>query len=144
MVNQIHRSAIVPFRPQQMYDLVNDVEGYPMRFAWCADARVMEHGDDFRIARLDLRFAGMTQRFTTRNVLHPYERIEMHLVDGPLQMLEGIFSFRPLGAEGCQIELQLSFEFKGRLWGRALRMGFQGIANHLMDDFCAEAKRAYD
>ncbi len=143
-MNHIDRSAIVPFRPQQMYDLVNDVEGYPMRFAWCADARVVERGDAYRIARLDLRFAGMTQRFTTRNVLRPPERVEMHLVDGPLQMLEGIFSFTPLGAEGCQIELKLSFEFKGRLWGRALRIGFQGIANHLMDDFCAEARRAYD
>ena len=38
---QIRRSAIVRHRPEQMFDLVNDVAAYPRRFAWCAEASVL-------------------------------------------------------------------------------------------------------
>jgi ribosome-associated toxin RatA of RatAB toxin-antitoxin module len=30
---KIHRQALVGFTPAQMFDLVNDVEAYPRRFA---------------------------------------------------------------------------------------------------------------
>lgn len=142
-VTRIQRNAIVPFKPAQMYDLINKVEGYPMRFAWCADARVLERGEGYQIARLDLRFAGMVQSFTTRNMQSPPERLQMQLIEGPLQALDGIFSFTPLGDAGCRVGLDLGFAFAGRLWGPALRLGFQGLADRLVDDFCAEARRAY-
>lgn len=140
---RIQRSAIVPFKPSQMYDLVEDVEGYPKRFPWCAGARVLERGDGYQVAQLDLRFAGMKQRFTTRNLQVPPHRLEMRLVEGPLKALEGVFSFAPLGEGGCRVGLDLGFEFAGRLWGAALRLGFQGLADRLVNDFCAEARRTY-
>ena len=56
---QIRRQAIVRQTPERMFDLVNDVEAYPRRFAWCADAAVLaREGEHALTARLDLRFAG--------------------------------------------------------------------------------------
>ncbi len=142
-MTRIQRSAIVPFPPEQMYALVNKVEEYPMHFRWCAAAQVLERGADYEIAQLQLRFAGMTQRFTTRNTLTPPSRLHMQLVEGPLKSLDGVFTFTPLGHEGCRIGLELGFEFAGRLWGRALQLGFQGLADRLVDDFCEVARRIY-
>ena len=141
---QIRRSALVRYSPAQMFDLVNEVEAYPMRFAWCAGAAVLAHESDAVIARLDLRFAGLTQSFTTRNRLERPERITMQLVDGPFQRLEGVWSFTPLGDVGCRISFALDFEVANRLAGTALRLGFQSIADRMVDDFCREAARAYD
>ncbi|HMH66716.1 MAG TPA: type II toxin-antitoxin system RatA family toxin, partial [Pinirhizobacter sp.] len=31
-MTEIRRSALVPYTPAQMFDLVNDVEAYPKRF----------------------------------------------------------------------------------------------------------------
>ena len=142
-MTRIQRSAIVPYHPAQMYDLVSEVEGYPMRFRWCAAARVLERGEGYQVAQLDLRFAGMVQSFTTRNTLTPHERLEMRLVEGPLQALDGVFTFTALGDAGCRIGLELGFEFAGRLWGAALRLGFQGLADRLVNDFCDEARCVY-
>ncbi len=142
-MTRIQRSAIVPFQPAQMFALVSDVEAYPRRFRWCAGAQVIERGEGWQVARLELRFAGMTQRFTTRNTLAPPQRLHMQLVEGPLKALDGVFSFLPLGDDGCRVGLDLGFEFAGRLWGAALRLGFQGLADRLVNDFCDEARRTY-
>lgn len=140
---QIRRHALVRQTPERMFDLVNDVEAYPRRFPWCAGARVLERlGDGEMVAQLDLRFAGMTQTFTTRNTLERPRRLRLALVDGPLRALEGEWTFAPLGEDGCKIALALDFDYSGRLVGTALRLGFQGLANRMVDDFCAAAAKA--
>jgi ribosome-associated toxin RatA of RatAB toxin-antitoxin module len=143
-VIQIRRHALIRYTPEQMFDLVNDVEAYPTRFPWCAAAEIVEQeSDSVLVARLDLRFAGLTQSFTTRNTAKAPHRLHMHLVEGPLRSLEGEFTFDALGADGCKISLALDFEYAGFLAGPALRLGFQGLANRMVDDFCRAAVKIY-
>ncbi|MDA3914031.1 type II toxin-antitoxin system RatA family toxin [Oleiagrimonas sp.] len=140
---QIRRSALVRFTPEQMFDLVNDVEAYPKRFPWCVGASILEHHENVMVARLNLRLAGLRPSFTTRNTGHRPERLDMQLVDGPLRKLEGGWTFTSLGQQGCKVELNLDFDVAGGLGAAALRMGFQSLANRMVDDFCAEAEQAY-
>ena len=124
-----------------MFDLVNDVEAYPRRFAWCSGAAVLERDEFSLVARLDLRLAGLNQSFTTRNTVLRPDRIHMLLVDGPFRTLEGEWSFLALGETGCKIALALDFDYSGRLTAPALRMGFRNLADRLVDDFSREANR---
>jgi len=147
-VIEIRRHALVRYTPAEMFDLVNDVEAYPSRFSWCAAARVVaRESDSVLVARLDLRFAGFTQSFTTRNTGEKPSSLHMHLVEGPLKALEGEFTFDALGdpaaPSGCRIALALDFEYSGMLAGVALRLGFQGLAGRLVDDFVRAAHRIY-
>ena len=141
---RIRRQAIVRQTPERMFDLVNDVEAYPRRFPWCAAARVLEREDGALTARLDLRFAGFTQSFTTRNTFERPRHLRMQLVDGPLRALDGEWTFAALGEDGCKIALELDFDYAGRLMGPALRLGFQGLASRMVDDFCAAAAKSHD
>ncbi|HNV09413.1 MAG: type II toxin-antitoxin system RatA family toxin [Dokdonella sp.] len=138
---QIRRSALVMRTPAVMFDLVNDVEAYPRRFAWCSGAAVLERDESSLVARLDLRLAGLNQSFTTRNTVLRPDRIHMLLVDGPFRTLEGEWSFLALGETGCKIALALDFDYSGRLTAPALRMGFRNLADRLVDDFSREANR---
>ena len=98
---EIRRSALVNYTPAQMFDLVNDVEAYPNRFAWCAGAQVLEREGEVLVARLDLKFAGLRQSFTTRNTTEPPRRLHMQLVEGPFRSLDGLWEFIALGEHGC-------------------------------------------
>lgn len=140
---EIRRSAIVRHSPQQMFDLVNDVEAYPRRFAWCAAARVLAANPAEVIARLELRIGGLTQALTTRNTLFPPERIVMRLIEGPLRHLAGAWDFIALGAAGCKVALALDFDYAGRLTAPVLRSGFHRLADRMVDEFCSAAERAY-
>lgn len=139
---EIRRSAIVRYTAGQMFDLVNDVGAYPRRFAWCADAEVLERDNHALTARLQLRVAGMTTQFTTRNTLDPPRRIAMQLVEGQFRQLRGAWNFTGLGG-GCKVALELDFDFSGKLLAPVVRSGFQKLADHMVDDFCREAERAY-
>lgn len=139
---EIRRSALVSYTPAQMFDLVNDVEAYPKRFTWCAGAQVLEREGETLVARLDLKFAGLRQSFTTRNTAAPPERLRMQLVEGPFRSLEGLWEFIRLGEQGCKIAFALDFEYVG-LGAGAIKLGFQGLATRMVEDFSREASRTY-
>jgi ribosome-associated toxin RatA of RatAB toxin-antitoxin module len=89
-LSRIHRSALVPRPAEQLFDLVNDIEAYPSLFDWCIGARVESIGRDLVLARLEVRIAGITTAFSTRNRLSRPESIELTLADGPLERLEAL------------------------------------------------------
>jgi ribosome-associated toxin RatA of RatAB toxin-antitoxin module len=66
----------------------------------------------------------------------------MSLVDGPFQALTGGWVFHALGNDGCKVSLVLDFEMPGFM-GAALALGFQGLADRMVDDFVREARLAY-
>jgi len=138
-MTQVHRSALVPRPAAQVYDVVNDVESYPRRFDWCGEAVVVSRTAQEVVARLTVRFAGMSTTFTTRNRLEPNEKISLELVDGPFTALRGAWTIRALGERGCKVSLDLDFEMSGKLVGSALAAGFAAFADHLVDDFVRAA-----
>lgn len=140
---EIRRSAMVNYTPAQMFDLVNDVEAYPKRFGWCSNSHILERSDDVMVARLDLKMAGFNHGFTTRNTLDRPRELRMSLVDGPFRSLEGVWSFTALGEHGCRIAFALDIDYGGKIGGGAIKLGFQGLASRMVDDFSREAERAY-
>jgi ribosome-associated toxin RatA of RatAB toxin-antitoxin module len=142
-MSHIQRSALVPFSAVQMFDLVNDVESYPSHFDWCEGARIVDRGDDWLAAALDLRLGALRASFTTRNTLDSPTSIAMELVEGPFRDLSGGWRFLALGEDGCKVTLTLDFEMAGRFVGSALAIGFQGLADRMVDDFVREARLAY-
>jgi len=142
-MSRVERSALVPFAAARMFGLVNDVASYPRRFSWCEDAQVIESSDTHQLARLAIKVGGMRTAFTTRNALVPGEQIALTLVEGPFQRLSGAWSFRALAEQASRVELVLEFELAGRLMGSALALGFAGVADRMVDDFCREARREF-
>ena len=137
----IHRSALVPYSPAEMYSLVNDIDSYPQFLPWCKSARVLSRDDDEVRASLELARGGFEKSFTTCNRLQKNKMIEMRLVEGPFRHLEGFWRFEPLGDQACKVSLDMDFEFANKLVGLALGSLFNQIANTLVDSFC---KRAID
>ena len=140
---QIRRSAIVQHSAERMFELVNDVASYPTRFTWCTSAEVLDHDAGHVTARIEVRVAGFTQSFTTRNTLEPPTRIALALVDGPFRQLSGSWDFMPLGEVGCKVSLALDFVYTGVLMAAVIRAGFQKLADRMVDEFSAEADRLY-
>lgn len=142
-MTRVERSALIPFAAHRMYALVVDVPAYAQRFAWCEQATLLESSASVQVARLAVKVGGMRTAFTTRNTLVIGERIEMALEEGPFQRLSGVWSFRALGEHASRVELVLEFELAGRFLGSALAIGFAGMADRMVDDFCREARREF-
>ncbi len=141
-MTSIHRHALVRHSALRMYTLVNDVAAYPARFSWCEDSAVLEQSDTHMLARLDLTVAGLRTSFTTRNTLVAPTSIELKLVEGPFRKFTGAWHFHSLAEDACKVSLSLDFDVAGAVLGTALAIGFQGLADKMVDDFCREADRA--
>ena len=124
-----------------MFSLVNDIAAYPRRFDWCEGAEVLEAGDTRVVARLDLGLGGISTWFTTENTLSPPHHIDMTLRDGPFRKLAGRWQFHALDESACKVSLTLDFEPNNRLLGPAFVLGFQRLADRMVDDFVRVADR---
>ena len=131
----IRRSALVDHSAACMFDLVNDVSAYPRRFDWCSGAELIESEHNRLVARLDLGLGSLRTWFTTENALERPHRIDMKLVDGPFRKLHGRWDFHALDETACKVTLTLEFEPSNRLLGPAFALGFQGLADRMVDDF---------
>jgi len=87
-----------------------------------------------------LRIAGIRSAFTTRNTLTPPHRIVMQLEEGAFSHLRGEWIFHALAEDACKVSLNLDFEANGLL-SPAFVLGFQGLADKMVDDFCRQADR---
>ena len=139
----LNRNAIVPYSTRQMFELVNSIEDYPRFLPWCQHSQVISRTDTEVMAELAVNWKGIHKSFTTRNRLYPYERMDMNLVKGPLQHMEGVWNFHALNEHACKVVLDLEFEFTGRFIDRFFRPVFQQIADTLVDAFCKRAAELY-
>ncbi len=132
---KIQRSALVGHSASRMFALVNDIEAYPRRFNWCNKAEVLESDEQHVVARLDLGLGSLRTWFTTVNALTPPHHIDMQLRDGPFRKLAGRWEFHALDESACKVTLTLDFEPQSRLLGPAMALGFQALADRMVDDF---------
>jgi len=139
----VEKSALVPFSAAQMYALVSDMERYPEFLPWCSGARLISKDGEELCGEIEVSRLGVTQRFSTCNRLHPPERMELRLREGPFHSLEGAWVFSPLREDACKVQLRLEFEFSGRLIDKAFGAVFGQIANSLVDAFCTRAYEVY-
>lgn len=126
-----------------MYCLVADVAAYPQFLPWCAAAQVHQADEVSMHASLTIAKGPLHKRFTTKNHLFPQRRIEIALVDGPFEHLNGCWSFEELGDDGARVTLELEFDVKGVLLRRTLSPVFSQIGNTMVDAFCQRARELY-
>ena len=142
-MRQVSRSAIVPYPPVAMYELVADVESYPQFLPGCSAARLQSRTDEELVGSLTLARGPLSTTFTTRNRLSPPDGMSMTLIDGAFRDLRGEWRFTALGEQGCRVTLELAFEFANPVKDRLLGPAFEGICNQLVDAFVARARSVY-
>ena len=143
----VTRSALVPYKAEQMFDLVNDIDAYPEFLPWCKEAEILRQSATEIHARLTVSKGGVKQQFATCNTLTHPSRIDMKLENGPFQKLEGYWQFDELGQgqeiDGCKASLYLEFEFANPLLAAMFGAAFKSMADTLLDAFIQRAKDKY-
>lgn len=142
-MREVRKQALVPHSAEEMFDLVNDVDAYPEFLPWCKSASVLEEGEGYRVASIEIAKGGIGKTFTTRNTLDRPGRLQIDLVEGPFRHLEGDWSFESLGDEACKVSLEMKFEFSSALMGMAFGPVFAQISNTMLDAFVKRARAVH-
>lgn len=134
---------MVPYSNRQIYELVTDIEQYPQFLNWCSNSEILSSDGNIVSARVDVELKGVKQSFSTRNINHPYEKIEMNLIDGPFSRLGGEWRFIELSEDACKVELDLSFDFNNVVLGKLFGPIFSQISAGQIEAFQKRAKQVY-
>jgi ribosome-associated toxin RatA of RatAB toxin-antitoxin module len=139
-MREMTRSALIARPPDLVYQLVEDVERYPEFVPGCAEAKVLSRAADEMVVRLAVRRGPLRTEFTTRNRLERGRGMHMDLVDGPFRLLEGQWTFTPVAANGCRIDLSLRFQFSNALKSALFEPLFEETAASLVRAFVQRAQ----
>lgn len=147
-MKHVKRSVLLWYSAREMYDLVTGIDRYPEFLPWCSRAELLERNEEGVTARLSMSYAGVRHAFTTRNEHVVDESVRMRLVDGPFSMLDGVWTFKPIGSAGadraaCRAELDLRYAFSSRALEAVVSPVFDKVANTLVDSFVSRAEQVY-
>jgi coenzyme Q-binding protein COQ10 len=133
---------VLPYTPEQLFELVADVERYPEFLPWCVGARIKERRADLVVADLIIGFRMFRERFTSRVTLDPPRRIDVAYAEGPFRYLNNHWIFTP-DPEGCRVGFFVDFEFKSRLLQRLIEVLFSEAVRRMVGAFEKRARDLY-
>ncbi|MEX2009207.1 MAG: type II toxin-antitoxin system RatA family toxin [Dongiaceae bacterium] len=135
---------VLPYRPEQLFDLVADIERYPEFLPWCVAARIRRREGDIVHADLVIGFKMVRERFTSRVALdRPNMRIDVSYAEGPFRYLTNHWIFEPMPGGACRIDFYVDFEFRSVLLRRLIGVLFNEAVRRMVAAFETRARRLY-
>ncbi len=147
----MHRHTVtkrLPYTPEQLFDLVGDIERYPQFVPWLtsmrtSNAREVGPGVTSIDAEAGVGFAFLRERFGTRVVRDAeHLHIAVSLLHGPFKTLRNDWTFFP-DPIGARIEFSIDFAFKSRLLDALLTANMDRAVQKLIGCFEARAAAIY-
>jgi ribosome-associated toxin RatA of RatAB toxin-antitoxin module len=145
---EIEKSVLVEYSASQMFALVDNVEEYPKFLPWCGGTLVDPQDEVTTHATIKIDYHHIQHSFTTKNKRSPPSLtapglIEMSLLDGPFEHLDGYWQFTPLSENACKIQFRLHYTFSHKILEKLVGPVFHMIANSFVDSFIERAEMIY-
>jgi coenzyme Q-binding protein COQ10 len=141
-------SRVLPYAPEELFDLVGDVRRYPEFVPWINAMRVwnereVEPGVSTLDAEAGVGFSFLRERFATR-VKRDAEarRIDVQLLNGPFRRLHAVWSFAPHPV-GTELKFEIDFEFKAKLLEHMLAANLERATAKLVACFETRANALF-
>ncbi|WP_338331365.1 type II toxin-antitoxin system RatA family toxin [Acetobacter sp. LMG 32666] len=135
-------TRVLPYRPDQIFDLVADVAHYPAFLPWCVAARLRTRTETELVADLTIGFGPFRESFTSRVTLDRPTTITVRYERGPFRYLRNVWKFMP-HASGCQVDFFVDFEFNSRILQAAIGVVFTEATRLMVSAFIKRAKEVY-
>lgn len=133
----------LPYRPEQLYDLVASVDQYPAFLPWCKAARITRREGNVFYADLVVAFKVWRERFTSKVALEPKHSVHVEYINGPFRYLNNHWSFKPVEDGSCIVDFYVDFEFKSRILQNLIGLLFNEAVRRMVGAFEARARQLY-
>jgi coenzyme Q-binding protein COQ10 len=130
----------LPYRPEQLFDIVADIERYPEFIPWCVACRVTKRQDNVVWGDLMVGFKVFREKFTSKVTLDRPQRIDVEYINGPFRYLNNHWIFIPeQGGEATTIDFYIDFEFQSRILRAAATPVFNEAVRRMVSAFESRA-----
>lgn len=133
---------ILPYTPEQMFDLVVDVARYPEFLPWCVGARVFGRRADRFDADVVIGFKLFREHFRSRVTFEKNRKVDVDYIKGPMKRLYNHWIFEEREG-GCYIDFEVDFEFKSKMLDDMIGGVFAKACHKMVEAFEERANELY-
>jgi coenzyme Q-binding protein COQ10 len=137
----------VKHTPQNMFDLVADIEKYPEFVPLCKGLHIQSKRDVVQktliIANMSVGYKAISETFTSQVLLDKEQlRIEVSYLDGPFEYLNNIWTFNP-HESGSDVVFFIDYAFKSKMLGVLMGSMFDTAFRKFSQAFEERADKIY-
>lgn len=136
-------TRVLPYSPEQLFDLVADIDRYRDFLPWCLGSRVTKRDGDVAIADLVIGFKMLRETYTSKVTFDRPHAIEVAYLKGPFRRLDNRWRFEPAENGQCRIYFFVEFEFGPALLKRVMEPLFHEAVRRMVRAFETRAADLY-
>jgi len=134
---------LLPYAPEQVYEVVAAVDRYPEFLPWCKAARITRRDGNSFEAELVIAFKMFRERFISKVQLTPKSGVDVQYVDGPFRYLNNHWRFLPAPDGGCVVDFYVDFEFRSKVLQGLIGLLFNEAVRRMVSAFEGRAHQLY-
>jgi coenzyme Q-binding protein COQ10 len=134
---------LLPYAPEQVYEVVAAVDRYPEFLPWCKAARITRRDGNSFEAELVIAFKMFRERFISKVQLTPRSGVDVQYVDGPFRYLNNHWRFLPAPEGGCVVDFYVDFEFRSKVLQSLIGLLFNEAVRRMVGAFEGRAHQLY-
>ena len=142
---------VLPYTPEELFDLVRDIEKYPEFLPWCKELHIQKREpkgrEEILLADMVVGFKIFRERFTSRVIARPClndlpYRIDVMYLEGPFKFLKNHWVFNST-KNGTEIDFFVNFEFRNIIMEKVIGIVFTEAVDKMVNAFEDRAHTVY-
>ena len=104
-MHKYNKLTTLKFSSIQLFNVVIDVEAYPLFLPWCLYSKIVSKKDNYNFdASLTVGYKAIDQQYTSRIAATYPKKIKSLAISGPFKTLDSSWSFKNLNNKSCEVE----------------------------------------
>jgi len=134
---------VLPYTPEQLFDLVAGVDLYPNFLPWCIASRITKREGDVFYADMVIGYKMVREKFGSRVTALSPDHIHVEYLDGPMKHLSNHWRFIDNGDGTTTIDFYVDFDFKNQLFQKLIEVFFNEAIKKMVQSFERRAEEVY-
>lgn len=136
-------TRLLPWSPEQMFDLVADVQHYPQFLPWVTATRIRSREPELMVADMAVGFRAFRETFTSRVTLDRPRLVHVDYISGPLEMLINDWHFLPADNGHTELLFEVDFKFRSKVLEKMAGSFFREAFLKMVNSFEQRATALY-
>ena len=138
-MKKIHKEEDINIELTKIFNLINNIDKYPDYLPWCVKTEVEHESKNIINGKIFISKSFIKWSFSTKNTIEKNKSINLSLIDGPFEELNGKWSFIPIDENNTKVSLDINYKFKNSLIELSIEPIFTSIMNSILQSFISQA-----
>ena len=135
-----HKTEIISdFPADKLFELVLDIESYPIFLPWCKSAKILKRKNNIIIADLVIEFKNICESYTSKVIFNRSDSIDVEMIEGPFKFLLNKWRFSQTDDGKTLLYFEIDFQFNSIILEALIGIFFDRAVEKLA---CAFLQRA--